>query len=40
MDGLLTDLATSDVQLQDRRFSSTKYKSHRFNPEAVASALD
>jgi len=34
------DLGTSEAQIQVRRFSSTKYKSHRRIPDAVARALD
>jgi hypothetical protein len=33
-------LGTHDAQVQVQKFSSTKYKSHRHIPEAVAAAFD
>src|ERR1700722_3007873 len=40
MDAYRAGLGTSEAQIQVRKFSSTKYKSHRRVPEAVASAFD
>jgi hypothetical protein len=40
MDAYRAGLGTSDAQIQVRKFSSTKYKSHRRIPEGVARAFD
>jgi hypothetical protein len=40
MEAYRSGLGTTDAQLQVKRFSSTKYKSHRRIPETVARAFD
>jgi len=40
MDAYRSGLGTTDAQKQVRKFSSTKYKSHRCIPERVARAMD
>ncbi|KAJ7839419.1 hypothetical protein B0H13DRAFT_1650223, partial [Mycena leptocephala] len=40
MDTYRIGLGVQDAQLHVRRFSSTKYKSHRRVPETVARAFD
>ena len=40
MDAYRAGLGTSEAQIQVRKFSSTKYKSHQCIPEAVARAFD
>lgn len=40
MDAYRSGLGTTDAQKQVRKFSSTKYKSHRRIPERVARAMD
>ena len=40
MEAYRSGLGTTDAQLHVRKFSSTKYKSHRRIPEAVARAFD
>jgi hypothetical protein len=40
MDAYRAGMGTTDAQKQVKKFSSTKYKSHRCIPENVACALD
>ena len=40
MDAYREGMATQDAQLHVRKFSSTKYKSHRRIPERVAQGFD
>jgi hypothetical protein len=40
MDAYRAGMGTTDAQKQVKKFSSTKYKSHRHIPENVARALD
>jgi hypothetical protein len=40
MDAYRAGMGTTDAQKQVKKFSSTKYKSHRRIPENIARALD
>src|SRR5882757_355224 len=40
MDAYRSGLGTTDAQKQVRKFSSTKYRSHRCIPECIARAMD
>jgi hypothetical protein len=40
MEAYRSGLGTADAQARIKKFSSTKYKSHRRIPEAVAHAFD